>query len=111
MRLALTLTLFALIASTAVAATPRARLVVMTTSPVSVQGTGFRAGERVTVTLMAGDTRRKAVTANAQGRFGVRFSGVSIQPCEGYFIRAEGRRGSLAVFKVMPACAEQGTDR
>ena len=111
MRLALTLTLFAVIVSTAVAATSRARLAVITTSPVSVQGTGFRAGERVTVTLRARDTSRKAVTANAQGRFSVRFAGVSIQPCEGYFIRAKGMRGSLAVFKVMPACAQRGADR
>jgi hypothetical protein len=111
MRLALALILFALIASTAVAATSRARLAVTATSPMSVQGTGFRPTERVTVTVMAKDTGRKTVTANAQGRFTVRFPGVSIQRCEGYVIRAKGTRGSLAVFKVMPACAQQGPGR
>jgi hypothetical protein len=36
---------------------------------------------------------------------------MSIQPCDGYSIRAKGMRGSLAVFEVMPACAQKGTDR
>jgi len=111
MRLALVLMLFAVIASTAVAATSQARIAVTMTSPISVQGTGFRASEHVTVTLMAKDTGRKTVTADARGRFSVRFVGVSLQRCEGYVIRAKGTRGSLAVFEVLPACAQQGPGR
>ena len=107
MRIALTLMLFAVIASTAVAATSKAQVAVLSTSPVAVRGTSFHARERVTVTVMAQDMGRKVVTANANGAFSVKFAGVSIKYCEAYFIRAKGARGSLAVLKVIPECPAQ----
>jgi hypothetical protein len=95
-------------ASTAVAATTRARIAVTSTAPVTIDGSGFRSRERVTVTLMAKDLRRKVVAASAKGAFTAKFAGATIGYCESYFIRAKGNRGSLAVVKVMPECAPQG---
>ena len=109
MKIAAVLVLLATIASsTAVAATTRARVAVTSTAPVTVDGTGFRSRERVTVTLIATDMHRKVVIAGARGVFTAKFPGTTIGDCEGYFIRAKGNRGSLAVFRVVPECAPQG---
>jgi len=104
MRIALTLTLFAVIASTAVAGTSRPHVAVMSTAPVTMQGTSFHVRERVTVTVMTQDIGRKVVTANRRGAFSAKFAGFSIKYCEAYVIRAKGNRGSLAVLKVTPEC-------
>ena len=97
--------LVAVASSTAVAATKRARVAVASTAPVTVEGSGFRSSERVTVTFVATEARRKVVTASANGAFTARFAGTTVPRCEGYFIRAKGNRGSLAVVKVTPECA------
>ena len=109
MKFAVVLALLVTVASsTAVAATTRARVAVTSTAPVTIDGSGFRSRERVTVTLVATDLRRKVVTASAKGAFTAKFAGATIGYCESYFIRAKGNRGSLAVVKLVPECAPQG---
>jgi hypothetical protein len=105
MRFAAILAVVATIASgTAAAATTRARVAVTSTEPMTVVGSGFRSHERVTVTLMTKDLRRKVVTAGAKGAFTAKFAGATIGYCESYFVRAKGNRGSLAILKVIPEC-------
>jgi hypothetical protein len=109
MKIAAMVALVATVASTAaVAATTRASVVVISRAPVSVQGSGFRSRELVTVTFMATDDRRKTVTASRKGGFLAKFAGTTIDRCESYVVRAKGNRGSLAVVKVMPECAPAG---
>jgi hypothetical protein len=60
--------------------------------PVTVRGTGFKPGERVSVRLEA---RRQAVTASRAGGFTVRFGQTAT--CAGGTIVAVGSRGSRAV--------------
>ena len=96
--------LAAFVSSTAVAATTRAKVAVVSASPMKIAGTGFRSRERVTVTLVTTGPYRKVVRANANGAFTATFAGVSIAYCQGYFVRAKGNRGSLAVIKLIPEC-------
>ena len=93
-----------IVSGSAVAATTRARVAVASTAPVIITGTGFRSGERVTVTLTTTGAHRKVVRATAKGAFTTKFAGVSIGYCEAYFVRAKGSRGSLAVLKHIPEC-------
>jgi hypothetical protein len=96
--------LAAVVSSTAVAATTRAKVAVVSTTPMKIGGTGFRSRERVTVTLTTTGVYRKVVRATARGAFSARFAGVSIGYCEGYSVRAKGNRGSVAVIKLIPEC-------
>ena len=96
--------LVTLVSATVAAAKTRPRVAVISTAPVTVSGSGFRSRERVTVTLMTTGTTRKLVRASARGAFTAKFAGVTIGYCEGYFIRAKGSRGSLAVLKLTPEC-------
>jgi hypothetical protein len=72
-------------------AAARPTLTVMATEPLGVSGRGFKAGERVIVSTSG---KRRSVTANAAGRFVVRFSGLR---CALGPIRAVGSKGSRAV--------------
>jgi hypothetical protein len=60
--------------------------------PITVTGTGFRPGERVSVEL---EKRRQAVTAGRAGGFTVRFGRTAT--CAGGTVVAVGSRGSRAV--------------
>jgi hypothetical protein len=108
MRLALVLGLFFGLLSTAGATTRAAHLTVPSRSPVAVRGTGFHAGERVTVTVSAKSVRKKAVTATRLGAFRATFRGFSIGYCDPYTVRAKGNRGSSAFVRVIPECAPNG---
>jgi hypothetical protein len=90
--------------SAAVASTTRPRVAVVSTAPVSIEGSWFRSRERVTVTLVAKEMHRKVITASAKGAFTAKFPGARIGYCESYFVRAKGNRGSLAILKVIPEC-------
>jgi hypothetical protein len=69
----------------------RPTLTVTDMQPLSVNGRGFKARERVMVSTSG---RRKSVTASSTGRFAVRFAGLS---CAAGPIRAVGSKGSRAV--------------
>lgn len=83
----------------------RAHLSVPTRSPLTVHGAGFRAGERVTVTVtLVGHVSRKTVTA-AAGRFTVRFLATAPKACTAFQVRAVGSLGDRAAVLSTPECA------
>ncbi len=93
---------------TAAASTPKAQVVLLNSSPVTVRGTGFHRSERVVVTVAASSMRTKKVVATTRGAFRIVFQGLKFAYCEGYTIHAKGNRGSNAFVKVIPECPSQG---
>lgn len=81
------------------AARPRATLLPVNGEPFKVRGFGFRARERVrvTVTPTAGHATVRRVRATGRGIFVLAFSGV--QACGGVEGVATGTRGSHASFQ------------
>ena len=72
-----------------------------TAHPVSLRGSRFLGGERVTVVASSqGRIRTRTVTAAAAGTFLVRFTGMPFDRCEGFRAVAQGARGSFAVYKL-----------
>jgi hypothetical protein len=71
--------------------TGRATLIVVALQPVTLAGRGFKAAERVRVTV---EGRRKSVTAGARGGFKVVFGQLSA--CNGFIAVARGSEGSRA---------------
>jgi hypothetical protein len=70
-------------------------------NPVSLRGSKFLAGERVTVSAHSeGRMRSRTVTAGEAGGFLVRFRDLPFDRCEGFLAVARGARGSLARFKL-----------
>jgi hypothetical protein len=102
----LLLTVAALAASvvTLAAARPTTRpaLRLMDASPVAFRGSGFKAQERVRVSVYAGVRATKRVTAGVRGRFVVRFSNLDSNACTGFSAIAIGNKGSRASFKRSP---------
>jgi hypothetical protein len=72
------------------------------TAPMTVRGRGFRAGERVSLTLGAG--RRATARADRRGSFVASFEAGSSR-CERVRVVAVGSHGSRAVLKMLPAPA------
>jgi hypothetical protein len=83
-------------------ATIRPTLRLMDASPVAFRGSGFKAHERVRVSVYAGARATKRVTAGARGRFVVRFPSLDPNACVGFFASAVGSEGSRASFKRSP---------
>jgi hypothetical protein len=79
-------------------------------NPVSLRGSSFLSGERVTVVAASqGRLRTKVVTAGAAGTFLARFADLPFDRCEGFVAIARGTRGSFAVFKLPDvACPPRG---
>lgn len=85
------------------AQTLRPALRLVDSSPLTLRGTGFRAGEHVTVRLATGRGRAIGRTvANARGSFRSRFPKASANACAGLSATAVGDRGSRASFKRAP---------
>lgn len=79
-------------------------------SPAVAHGSGFFAGERVTVTIRGGSTvMQKTVTSSTGGAFTVRFGRAApIGGCQGIAVSAVGARGDRADWKSAPAvCGTQ----
>ena len=106
--LVLSLAVFVLLPASSGSARPTAAATVRVphTTPFVVRGTGFKAREKVKVVAQAEGRRVKTVVASANGVFTVRFSGISVQRCAGYIVRATGSKGSYAYLRHLPACAE-----
>ncbi len=88
------------------AASGKAKLRLLNTSPVKVRGTGFSAGERVVVRVigMAGITRKSA-TAGRRGGWTLTFPKNAYERCGSLFVSAVGSRGSRAGLKLPhPLC-------
>jgi hypothetical protein len=76
------------------AETKRPTLTIMTMNPLRVAGRGFKASERVTVSV---GPRRRAATAGPRGGFTVQFGRAR---CTSGTIVAIGSKGSRAAVKV-----------
>jgi hypothetical protein len=84
------------------AGTHGATVRVVTSSPLAVRGTGFKAHERVRVTATPGGVRR--VLTRADGRFTATYS-TAVDRCTGLSVVAVGVRGDRAALKLpQPAC-------
>jgi hypothetical protein len=69
--------------------------------PISLRGSRFLSGERVTVVASSqGRTRAKTTTAGGSGTFLVTFAGMPFDRCQGFRATARGARGSIAVYKL-----------
>jgi hypothetical protein len=79
----------------------KARLHVLATRPLVVQGTHFRAHERVRLTAGTTATVTRTVRTTASGAFSVRFASVSIGRCETATVQAVGALGDRASSKVL----------
>jgi hypothetical protein len=78
-------------------------------SPTRVAGIGFRARERVKLTVAADGVWQKTLRATRAGTFTAVFPGATIDRCLGFAVIARGQRGSVATLRVMPvACAPPG---
>ena len=99
-RLAILLTLAALVFAASSASALRARVWLVKASPVRVSGSGFAAHERVNVTLTAGKAKlRKTVTATLGGRFTAAWRGSIAGGCHSTIIVARGSSGRTALWR------------
>ena len=88
----------------AVTRTPQLRLLDL--APLTVRGSGFRAGERVKLVATADRLATRNVQAGARGGFTVRFD-LRAGPCTAAVVQAFGRAGSRAsVDRPTPDCLE-----
>ena len=79
----------------------------MDASPIALRGLGFKAHERVRVSVYAGERATKRLTAGARGGFVARFSNLDPSACAGFSAVAVGNEGSRASFKRAPGmCPE-----
>ena len=100
------LALAGVLAAGAPAASSAPALRVCSFAPFSVRGTHFQPSEHVRVTLGSRAAHVMRVHATAHGTFVATFQGVTAQRCDGYFVRALGSKGSVAVLRTHPlACA------
>ena len=74
----------------------------MDASPIAFRGLGFKAHERVRVSVYAGERATKRVAAGARGGFVVRFPSLDPNACAGFYASAVGSEGSRASFKRAP---------
>jgi hypothetical protein len=107
MRIAATL----LVISVAVVATPAlgagscAKLALADTSPLTVKGTRFQAGERVKLVVSQSVSLSRLVRAGTRGGFTAKFT-VNLGRCDPLLVRAIGARGSRATVDLTQiACA------
>lgn len=98
----------ALAGSTGAATAPKVALV--DRSPIVVHGSSFKAYEHVRIRVLAGgQSALRAVRATARGSFTTRFGTLSVGTCASYWIRATGDRGSHALLRLLPECANGPT--
>jgi hypothetical protein len=105
--LAVVLASLTVVAAASAATRPTLKLV-SENDPMIVKGTGFRAQERVRVTVTVktpAATWRRTVVATRRGAFNATIGLVQTGRC-GFNVRATGSRGSVATLKTppLPAC-------
>jgi hypothetical protein len=74
----------------------------MDANPIAFRGAGFKAHERVRVSVFAGERATKRLTAGIRGGFVVRFTALDPNACAGFSAVAVGSEGSRASFKRGP---------
>ena len=101
------LLLAAIVAAVAAAPTGLARIHptidVTRIIPITVKGSGFKAGERVTVVVRSPAFHRKTVTASRRGTFIAAFRSAASK-CASIHATATGNKGSRASAYVPPSC-------
>ncbi len=112
MRIVLLLLLALVMAPAAISSSTqaRARVSIVDESPLVVRGTGFKAGERVTVSVSHAKTLfRRVAFAGSSGVLVARWTRAMPTTCGSTTITAFGSRGTRAVFKtVANECAPPG---
>ena len=99
-RLAILLILAALVSAAPSASALKARVWLVKTSPVRVNGSGFAPGERVRVTVTAGKTKlSEAVAATPTGRIAAVWNGSIAGGCHSITIIARGISGRVALWR------------
>jgi hypothetical protein len=89
--------LLAPVASGGGTARPSLRLV--SDSPTTLRGAGFRPSERVTLVVVSNTKVRRRLAAGRGGGFVVRLPTVDANACEGLMATAIGSRGSKASYR------------
>ena len=79
------------------------QLKVLATRPLVVQGTHFRARERVRVTATTTSAVTRTVRTTAAGSFKAQFESVLVARCTGATVKAVGVAGDQASIKVLQA--------
>jgi hypothetical protein len=98
MRTALVLgALFAVLASTALAADPAPTLRLLDARPLTLRGEHFRPGERVFVVVHTTRPYAKNVTVRSDGSFTAQFAGLAPMHCRRVHATARGTSGSRAI--------------
>jgi hypothetical protein len=87
------------------------KLSVPDTAPFTVRGVGFKALERVVVTVSSGAARKRTTVTGTAGTFTITFTGVDVGSCDPYVVRALGTKGSKAAVRhtVQEQCGAQPT--
>src|SRR4051812_8718905 len=108
MRLLILIVTALLSVQTAAATQQRTRIFIADESPLVVRGTGFKALERVTVTVTHGKAVfRRAATASSTGVVVARWKVSMPTTCASTFVLAVGSQGSRATYKtVANDCAQ-----
>jgi hypothetical protein len=95
----------------ALAAPPLPPTLRLTTAPLTIRGSHFRPHEQVTLTVVGAGARAptRKLASTAAGTFVTRFSGVTIERCQPYLVRAVGTKGSRATLRgpFRAACGAQ----
>jgi hypothetical protein len=88
----------------------RTTLRMISMSPATFAGRGFRPHRRVTVRLMSAQTRSRRPLANRAGAFTVKFSTV-LDRCSGFTVTASQPNRPTAILRAppKPECAPAGT--
>jgi hypothetical protein len=92
------------LAASAASGAIQPRIVTTATAPLTVRGTSFAPGERVTILAQTDLRRVRIVTASARGTFLVRFPAMVVDGCTAYLLRATTPRGVSVIRKVVPVC-------
>jgi hypothetical protein len=82
----------------------KARLSLIRGTPLVLRGVNFRPGEHVRIRVTTERQLAKRVTADAAGRFTVRFATTAFDRCSGFLAVAVGDQGSRARLKAQPLC-------
>jgi hypothetical protein len=87
------------------------KLNIADTAPFTVRGVGFKARERVVVTLSSSASHKRTTVAGTAGSFTATFTGVDLASCDPYVVRALGTKGSKASYRhpVQDQCGPQPT--
>jgi len=78
--------------------TARAHITPVQSQPLQVKGTGFRPGEKVTLSARGLQSSHTTATADSSGEFDATFHG--LENCDSVTVTAVGSKGSRAEFNL-----------